>query len=337
LSIAGTIARASDGLVVDGDIGAEGIEVGRWLDRLQSRPAADDASLWRWPLRGRITVRAQHVDVLGYRVEPFVAAVAFGDRKLTADVTDARLCGIAVPFTVAATEKALDVKGRADAQGLPVATSITCLSKDALRASGTMDLSAEFAASGTPASLPASVRGSARVRARDGRIGGVRALSGVLKLEEVSERLPSAELESAREGVPYLAIEIDARLLGERAFIDRALLESGMLSIAMQGEIGLADSTVALTGIALPIVNVNALLRRVPIVGRIVGDPIVGIPFSVSGELADPKVTKVGPAAIAGALVSTLQSVVSLPVQLLGLSAGARGGDGPPPAADVPK
>ena len=105
----------------------------------------------------------------------------------------------------------------------------------------------------------------------------------------------------------------------------------------MQGEIGLRDSKVALTGIALPIVNVNALLRRVPIVGSIVGDPIVGIPFSVSGDLGDPKVTKVGAGAIAGALVSTLQSVVSLPVQLLGLSAGAGGGDGPPPTSDLPK
>ncbi|MET0683285.1 MAG: hypothetical protein ABWZ29_08095, partial [Casimicrobiaceae bacterium] len=314
LTIAASITRESDGLVFDGDIGAEGIDAGRWLDRLRSRPAADDASPWRWPLRGRFAVRARHVGVLGYRVEPFVAAVAFGDRKLTTDVTDARLCGIPVRFNVTATEKALDVKGRADAQDLPVAAAIACISKDTFRASGTMDLSAEFAANGTPASLPASVRGSARVRARDGRIGGVGTLSGVLKLEEVSERLPSAELESAREGVPYLAIEIDARVLGERAFIDRALLESGMLSIAVQGEIGLGDSKVALTGIALPIVNVNALLRRVPIVGRIVGQPIVGIPFSVSGELADPKVAKVGAAAIAGALLSTLQSVVTLPV-----------------------
>ena len=216
LSVAGSIARGNDELVVDGNIGAEGIDVERWVDRLRSRPAADDASLWRWPLRGRIAVRARHVDVLGYRMEPFVAAVTLGERKLTADVTDARLCGIAVPFTVAATEKALDVKGRASAQDLPVAAAIACLSKDSIRASGTMDVNAEFAASGTPASLPTSVRGSARIRARDGRIGGVRTLSGVLKLEDVSERLPSAELESAREGVPYRALEIDVRLLGEQ-------------------------------------------------------------------------------------------------------------------------
>ena len=52
----------------------------------------------------------------------------------------------------------------------------------------------------------------------------------------------------------------------------------------MQGAIGIADGKVALTGVALPIVNVNALLRRVPIVRRVIGDPVVGIPFSVGGD-----------------------------------------------------
>jgi hypothetical protein len=38
----------------------------------------------------------------------------------------------------------------------------------------------------------------------------------------------------------------------------------------------------------------------------------------VTGDISDPKVSRVAAGAIAGALVGTLQSVVSLPVQLLG-------------------
>ena len=174
------------------------------------------------------------------------------------------------------------------------------------------------------------------MRARDGRIGGVNAISGVLDLDEVSERLPGAEREAIREGMSYLAIEIDARLERERAILDRVLVEGAALNIAMQGEIGLVDRKVALTGIALPIVNVNALLRRVPIVGRVIGDPIVGIPFSVGGDLGNPQVSRIGPAAVAGALVNTLQSVVSLPVQLLG-GGDARTGDGAASASPVPQ
>jgi uncharacterized protein YhdP len=178
-----------------------------------------------------------------------------------------------------------------------------------------------------------------QLRARDGRIGGVNAISGVLDLDEVSERLASSERESIRDGMPYLTLEIDARLERERAILDRVLLEGASLNIAMQGEVGLGDRKLALTGIALPLVNVNALLRRVPIVGRAFGDPIVGIPFSVGGDVSNPQVSRIGAAAVAGALVNTLQSVVSLPVQLLGAGGDARRGDGAasaPPASGTP-
>jgi AsmA-like C-terminal region len=332
LTLNGSIARSGVGLVVEGDIGAESVDAQRWLDRLSARHAvASESPHLRWPLRGRIGLRARNVDILGYRMEPFVAAVTMDERNVTAEVTAARICGIDVPFTVTATGEMLEVKGRAAAKDLPVATTVACLASDLLDATGTMDVSAEFAAQGAPASLASSTQGTARVRARDGRVGRARALSGVLKLDDVNARLSDAGIDSARGGLSYGAIEIDARLAGERAIVDRALIESPALNIVAQGEIGLADGKVAMTGIALPIVN--SLLRRVPIVGRAVGDPIVGIPFTVSGDIRDPQVSKSGASAIAGALVNTLQSVVSLPIQLLGVGAGAQGAaDAGPPS-----
>jgi len=130
----------------------------------------------------------------------------------------------------------------------------------------------------------------------------------------------------------YIAIEIDARVEGAKMVIERALYESGALNVAMQGDVGLRDRQVALTGVALPIVN--TILRNVPIVGRVVGDPIVGIPISVTGDIGDPQVSRIGAGAIAGGLVNTLQAVVSLPVQLLGAGTGA--GTDAPSASDPP-
>lgn len=194
-------------------------------------------------------------------------------------------------------------------------------SKDSIRASGTMDLTADFTASGAPSSLLASSRGTAKLRARDGRVAGAHALSGVLEIDEVNQRLPKADVDSSRDGFSYSAIEIDAKLAGERVIVERALLESAALNVVMQGEVRLDDGQVALTGIALPIVN--AILRNVPIVGAAIGAPIVGIPIRVSGDIKDPHVDRIAATAIAGALLTTLQSVVSLPVQLLGAGTAA--------------
>jgi len=334
LTLTGSLTSVGDGFDVDAEIAAGGIDGQRWLAWLRSdaAPAEPAASPWRPPLRGKVAVRAKYLDVLGYRLEPFAASMQFKADSLVAEVTEARLCGIPVPFKLAVTGKKLDLEVHAVASMIPVAASAACLSKDSFNASGTMDIRADFTASGAPSALLTSLRGSAQLRARDGRVGGVRALSGVLEVDEVSRRLPKAELDSSREGIGYTAIEIDARLAAEKMTIERALFESRGLNVAMQGEVGLRDRQVALTGIALPIVN--TILRNVPIVGRVVGDPIVGIPISVSGDIADPKVSRIGAGAIAGALVNTLQAVVSLPVQLLGAGTGA--GTAVPPASNPP-
>ena len=69
------------------------------------------------------------------------------------------------------------------------------------------------------------------------------------------------------------------------------------------------------------------MTRNVPVLGVAAANvgPILGIPFTVSGDVANPHVTRVSAAAIAGALLSTLEAVVTLPVQLLGISGEDRG------------
>jgi uncharacterized protein YhdP len=104
-------------------------------------------------------------------------------------------------------------------------------------ASGTMDISADFTARGAPAALLASTRGSARLRAHNGHVGRAPALSEVLTLEEVNERLSRTALDTSRDGLPYRSIEIDATLAGGRVVVDRGLLQSLALDIAVQGEI----------------------------------------------------------------------------------------------------
>jgi len=183
-----------------------------------------------------------------------------------------------------------------------------------LRATGTMDFSADFAARAALADLLASAQGSARLRARNGYVGGVRVESEIVELDAVVERLAAAE--PARDGLQYDAIEVDTSLAGGRLVIDRGLLRSLALNIAVQGDIQLADGQLALTGVSLPIVN--SVLTQVPLLGGLVGDPVAGIPFSVTGSIADPQVNRIDAGAIAGTLLRTLQSVVSLPIRLLG-------------------
>ena len=93
-AVDGSMVRSEDGFDVNAEIKVSGIDA----DRLRTDVGDVEAiaSPWEWPLRGRIAVRAEHLDVLGYRLEPFVATIALDARKVTANVSEAKLCGLAV-------------------------------------------------------------------------------------------------------------------------------------------------------------------------------------------------------------------------------------------------
>ena len=64
----GSIARTGDATPVDATVTTDAIDTQRWLDRLPLAAVdADRASRGKWPVRGRVAMRAGHVDVLGYR------------------------------------------------------------------------------------------------------------------------------------------------------------------------------------------------------------------------------------------------------------------------------
>ena len=102
-----------------------------------------------------------------------------------------------------------------------------------------MDVSADFTTRGAPAALLASARGSARLRAHDGRLGGKTLVSDVLTLEGVKERVAVEEVDTSGEGWPYKSIEVDASLADGRMVVDRALLSLPLDIAAQDGELQL--------------------------------------------------------------------------------------------------
>ena len=70
-------------------------------------------------------------------------------------------------------------------------------------------------------------------------------------------------------------------------------------------------------GIVAPFNRIQEVMQHVPIIGGIFGARVVGIPVSVTGDLDDPRVVPLGPAAIGEGLVNLLRAVVKTPIDLL--------------------
>jgi hypothetical protein len=59
------------------------------------------------------------------------------------------------------------------------------------------------------------------------------------------------------------------------------------------------------------------VMQHVPIIGRVFGARVVGIPLSVTGDWDNLRVVPLGPAAIGQSVVDLLGAVVKTPIDLL--------------------
>ena len=161
--------------------------------------------------------------------------------------------------------------------------------------------------------------GRFRARGRAGRIQYATLGPKILELKPVADRLEPHDTAQVRtRGLDYPGDPRQGDV--RRGSCPARPLHAGrprLLGLGLTGEVDLEAGHLALRGVVAPFGNVTGALRRVPVVGRLFGARIVGVPFSVSGDWHDPRVTPLGPEAIAGSFVDLLGRALNAPIRLL--------------------
>jgi hypothetical protein len=271
-------------------------------------------------MEGRVTVVAKSI-ILGERVAESIAGVVrLEPKRAVVELTQAQVCGVsAAPLSVTLTPSVATVAGRIMTRGTPFDTVVPCvLPGQHLVMTGRLDLDGEYAASGLPEELGQRLSGSLRVRGRAGRIEYRTLLPDLVEIEAVAEQMVPEEIEQlVARGLDYREVAVLATFDPGRARIDRFTLDSRALGIGMTGSIDVTAGELALRGVVAPFGSATAMLRRIPVLGRLFGARIVGIPFSVSGDWHDPRVRPLAPEAIAGSMLDLLGRALNAPIRLL--------------------
>jgi hypothetical protein len=321
VSVDGGVAVRPEAFAVNLRVTADRIDADQLLRAISrgDRVGPATRSVWDVPMEGRVTVAAGSIVVAERAVESIAGTVRFAPKRTEVELTRASLCGMAVPLSVTLTPAAATVSGRIVAQGAPLDTVMPCLLPGRhLVVSGRLDADMEYAGSGPPGELVPRLGGSFRARGRAGRIQYATLGPRIVELGHVAERLEGHETAEVRaRGLDYREIVMGGVFDARRVRLDRFTLDARMLGIGLTGEIDLAEEQLALRGIIAPFGNATGALRRVPVVGRLFGARIVGVPFSVSGHWHDPRVIPLGPEAIAGSFVDLLGRALNAPIQLL--------------------
>ncbi|MGH8699324.1 MAG: AsmA-like C-terminal domain-containing protein, partial [Burkholderiales bacterium] len=304
-AVSGTVERKPETFAIDARVSAERLDAGRLLAGLggDRRPTG---AAWDLPVEGRVAVAAKSV-VYDQRVfQPVVATVSLAPNRVVAEVTDARLCGVALSVTAVLAPRSATVTGRGQARDQDLAQAAECLARQNHALTGRFDLDSELVASGAPEALLSTARGSLRFVAREGRIQHAPAITRVLFLNNVATLLRGGPEQLLAGGLEYSEIALTGTLEGTRLRVESATFDGPSLGIAGSGEVELEKRTLAIHGLVAPFANINAVARRIPILGAMFNTRLVGIPVSVTGDWRDPTVVPLGPEAVGQSLVNLM-------------------------------
>ena len=340
-ALAGTLTRAADGApVIDAQLSSPGVVVDALLppkDSKRSEPSAKkdaDDPLWKqWPLpvRGQIALRAGFVQYGERKAEPVVATLTLEEQKARLELKEAKLCGISFPLSAAGTREGLDIAVRLVAQKQQLERTARCLTERGLLITGEFDLDADLHTRGRPRELLPNLDGTVNAQSRDGRVMKFALLGNILSLSNVAGALEHRGPKLDEKGFPYRSLTARGRFEKGAFLLDESGFSSDALGLAATGRISLVDYQSRLTVLVAPFARVDRLVRGVPLVGYIFGGVLTSIPVGVSGDIRDPLVVPLGPAAVTSELKGVFERTITLPAKLVPPTGGNSGAAAPPP------
>ncbi len=268
------------------------------------------------PLEGTVRLKADNFTFAGFSWSPFQATAAISPRGISGEVERGNVCGIGTVGRVDFTDGEI---------GLDVSLSVTdgqlestsrCLTDNKQAIKGNYSLKAQVTGRGTPGKVAQTLRGEFEFNAQDGEVLQSPTVDTPLEatfdyLNDTGDfNLAFPDLD--RESFPFRLIRSRGRVEGTTLVNDEVIIQSSLFTIAGDGRIDVEHKQIDAKGLVSVLMPGDSIIRRIPIVGSILGGSILGIPVRITGSLEHPDVTYLSPRDVGAELLR-------LPVRILGL------------------
>jgi hypothetical protein len=327
-TLRGEIERRGDGASIKAEVDSPGIDINALMPAAKPAPTAGGGieaqqeeppePFKPWPLKltGTLAVRAGFVQWRRFRIEPLRADLGMEAERVALKVSEAAVCGVAFPFSLVATPDGLDAAVQLSAKGQELGSVTRCAGGENVVLTGTFDLSAKLRAKGKAKELVRNLEGPIKFNARDGVINKFALLGNILALKNVAGTLKKGFNLSA-EGFDYKKLDVRGRF-GNGVFqVAEGALDSPALGIAATGAIDLTGDKSRLSVLVAPFGRLDRLVRKLPVVGYVIGGTFTSIPVGVSGDIRNPRVVPLGPGAVTSELTGIFERTLKLPGKLL--------------------
>jgi len=333
-TLRGEVKRGDGRPVIDAQLDSPGVDLDALLqaeDKIakEKPPATPEGSKqppldkgkasgpWPLPVTGRIAVRSDFLQYGRHRIAPLSATLALEKQRAHLDLSQAQLCGITLPLTIEATPKGLLASAQITAQKQQLERAAQCLSDQGVLITGDFDLRADLSTQGRLEEFVRNLKGTIGAEARDGKVMKFAMLGNILSTQGVSAVLKQDGPRVDSAGFPYRKIVVDGRFEAGRFIVKEGAFQSDVVGLAATGWISLLDYGSRLTVLVAPFGRLDEFVRDVPILGYVIGGALTSLPVGVSGDIRDPLIVPLGPAAITSELVGIFERTLKLPVKLI--------------------
>jgi hypothetical protein len=323
-SAAGTVTASEDGFVLDLDVTADRIDVGEIRqaltkpERAKESPAGPEGTRRRSPVvLGVVYIKTQSLFYDRYAFSPVEANVSLAPDEVHMAFSRAETCGISLPGTLTISRREVSFEFKPAAARQRLESSLDCLAGKDLQLTGEFDLTADMRARGNSGALLSLLEGNVDFKATKGKIYRYPLLAKIFSVLSFTEIFRGKTPELGGSGFPYRSLTVKGEIHHGTFQLEQAYLSGSSFDLIADGEVDLTAKKINLTVLVAPFSTMNWVIRHIPLIGKVMGGTLISVPVKVSGDLADPEVIFLAPSAVGKRLVTILQNILNIPVELI--------------------
>jgi hypothetical protein len=321
MDLEGSLNFSPPGVVFDMDVTSNGIS---WTDFEallgeggKENELEQGKASWDLPFQGTVKLKSEYFNYEDFTWFPFNADITFAQNEIDVNVIQANLCNVSTPGSLKITPQDVSLDFDFAATNQELNPTILCTSGQQMDITGHFDLLGRIKGQGKEDRLLESLKGELQFTAKDGRIKRHVPLQRVFAFLNVTNSLKGQLPDLTQKEFVYDSMTSKTTIQDGKIIIEESVIDSPSMEIVSKGYVDYMKKKIDVTVLVAPFKTIDWVVKKIPLVRRILGGTLIAVPVKVTGDLADPKVLPMSASAVGSSLFGVMKRTVNLPFDLM--------------------
>lgn len=272
---------------------------------------------WSSPVSGKVDIESASFKFKKLNWDSVHAMVSFMENGIGIDVSKADLCGISTPGFVSVAPPGVRFEFRPNTADENLEVVIKCLLDKAGIISGDLDLNAVLSSNAGEGGFFEKLQGRVDLTSTDGWVEKYGSLARFFAILNFGDMFRGQGPDFKKEGFRYDRLTASADINDGKIIISEAVMEGPSLKVLCEGSVDLVNDKLDLELIVIPVMAVDSVIDKIPLISYIFGDSNVSIPIKITGDLSNPSVSQISPSAIRFGLLGLIKQTLNIPATII--------------------